>query len=79
MNKQYKVLNLSYGPESTNAAPEVSHPRPTRDTASDAVTRALVRVCVFFFFFLEFTPTQLDSRQCGSIRAKSASIRTESV
>ena len=69
MNKQYKVLNLSYGLESTNAAPEVSHPRPTRDTASDVVARALVRVCVFFFF-LEFTPTQLDSRQCGSIRAE---------
>ena len=65
MNKQYKVLNLSYGPESTNAAPEVSHPRPTRDTASDAVTRALVRVCVFFFFFS-------NSRQLSSIHANAA-------
>ena len=65
MNKQYKVLNLSYGLESTNAAPEVPHPCLTRDTASDAVARALVRVrvCVFFFFFFS------NSRQLSSIHA----------
>ena len=61
--------------ESMDAAPEVPHPRPMRD----AVARASDRVCVFFFFFfLGFAPTLLDSRRCGSIRAESASIHVES-
>ena len=57
------------------------HGRGTRGVApaSDAVARASDRVCVFFFFFfLRFAPTRLDSRRCGSIRAESASIRAES-
>ena len=57
------------------------HGRGTRGAApaSDAIARASDRVWVFFFFFfLGFAPTRLDSRQCGSIRAESASIRAES-
>ena len=57
--------------ESTDAAPEVPHPRPTW---RDAVACAADRVCVFFFFFLGFTPTRLDSRQRGSNHAELASI-----
>ena len=65
--------------ESTDTAPEVPHSRPTRDAAFDAVARASDHVCVFFFFFfLGFAPTRLDSRRCGSIRAESTSIRVES-
>ena len=50
---------------------------PTRDAASDAVACALVPRLSFFFFFLRFAPTRLDSRCSGSIHAKSASICTE--
>ena len=56
------------------------HGRGTRGVApaSDAVARASDRVCVFFFFFfLRFAPTRLDSHRCSSIRAKSASICAE--
>ena len=52
--------------ESTDAAPEVLHPRltrPTRDTTSNAVAHASVRVYVFFFFFF------WESRRLGSICA----------
>ena len=70
--------------ESTDAAPEVPHPRPMRD----AVARALDRVCVFFFFFsriradsARFAPMRLDScrigfdsRRTGLIRPKSGCI-----
>ena len=65
--------------EGTDAAPEVPHPRPTWDAVSDTVARVSVRVCVFFFFFLGFAPTRLDScrisfdsRQTGLIWPKSA-------
>ena len=57
--------------ESTDAAPEVPHPRPTRLPAR----RTASAFFFFFFFFLGFAPTRLDSRRCGSIRAESASIR----
>ena len=50
--------------ESTNAAPEVPHPRPTQDAASNMVARASIRVCVFFFF--------LDSRRLCLIRTDAA-------
>ena len=66
--------------ESTNAVPEVPHLRPTRRDVGHGVRRGCPRVSPhlrFFFFFLGFSPTRLDSHQCGSIRAKSASIRTE--
>ena len=56
------------------------HGRGTRGAApaSDADARALVRVCIFFFFvYLRFALTRLDSCRLGSIRAKSASILTE--
>ena len=43
--------HVSYHLESTEAAPEVPHPRSTQDAASDAVACASVCVCVFFFFF----------------------------
>ena len=79
-NDLFKILDLCKEGdklESTDAAPEVLHPRPTRDAASDAVACASDRVCVFFFFFLGFKPTRLDSRRCGSIRVESASIRAE--
>ena len=71
-------IQFSYALESTDAAPEVPHPCLTRDAASDAVARVSVRVCVFFFFFLEFVPTRLNSRRRGSIHAESASICAES-
>ena len=45
--------------ESMDAAPEVPHPRPMRDAASDAVARASDRVCIFFFSLLGFAPTGL--------------------
>ena len=57
--------------ESTDAAPEVPHPRPTRDAASDTVAHVSVRVCVFFFFFFS------DSHRLGSIHAKLALIRAK--
>ena len=50
--------------ESTDAAPEVLHPRPTQLPA-----RWIASV-FFFFFFLGFASTRLDSRRCGSIRAE---------
>ena len=43
--------------------------------ASDAgrgCPRVGPRLCFFFFFFLGFAPTRLDSRRCGSICADSA-------
>ena len=68
-NDLFKILDLCKEGdklESTDAAPEVLHPRPTRDAASDAVACASDRVCVFFFFFF------LDSSRLGSIRAVAA-------
>ena len=62
--------------ESTDAAPEVSYPHPTRDAASDAVARVLHRVGVFFFS--RICADSARSHRCGSIRAESASIRAES-
>ena len=60
----------SGGLESTDVAPEVPHLHPmglpARRTAS-----------AFFFYFLGFASTRLDSRRCGSIRAESALIRAE--
>ena len=64
--------------ESTDAAPEVPHPRPTRDAASDTVAHVSVRVCVFFFFFLGFAPTWLDSRQIGFDSCQTGLIRPKS-
>ena len=60
--------------ESTDAAPEVPLLRPMRDAASDVVARVSDRVCVFFFFFLGFAPTRLDSRRTGLIRPESGRI-----
>ena len=60
------------------------HGRGTRGAApaSDAAARASDRVCIFFSWIradsARFAPTRLDLRRCGSIRAESASIRTES-
>ena len=58
--------------ESTDAASEVPHPRPMRDTASDVVAHASIRVCVFFFFFsrihadsARFAPMQFDLCRIG--------------
>ena len=42
--------------------------------STDAVGRVSHPHLSFFFFFLGFAPTRLDSRQCGSIHAESASI-----
>ena len=42
--------------------------------STDAVGRVSHPHLSFFFFFLGFAPTWLDSRQCGSIHAESASI-----
>ena len=47
---------------------------------SDAALRGWSRVGAaseFFFFFLRFASTRLDSRRRDSIRAESASIRAE--
>ena len=81
-SKSSCTLPVTYQLESTNAAPKVPHPRPTRptqDAASDAVTCTSVRVCIFFF--LGFTPTRLnscrigfDSRRTGLIWPKSSHI-----
>ena len=62
---------VSYHLESTEAAPEVPHPRLMRLPARQSVS------AFFFFFFLGFALTWLDSRRRGSICAKSASIRAE--
>ena len=57
--------------ESTDAAPEVPHPHPTRLPARRTAS-------AIFFFFLGFAPTRLDScrigfdsRRIGLIRPKS--------
>ena len=55
--------------ESTDAAPEVQHPRLRWLSARRSASA--------FFFFLGFAPTRLDLCRCGSIRAESASIRAE--
>ena len=56
--------------ESTDAAPEVPHPRPTRRDAGHGVRRGCPRVgpSLGFFFFFFFS----DSRRLGSIRADAA-------
>ena len=66
------MWKVSFSLESTNAAPEVPHPHPTRLPA-----RRSVSAFFFFFFFLGFTPTRLDSCQCGSIHAELALICAE--
>ena len=71
--------------ESTNTTGRVPHPRPTRDAASDVVTRMSVpRLCFFFFFSricadsARFTPTWLDSCQIGFDSHRTGLIRPES-
>ena len=56
--------------ESTDAAPGVPHPRPTRRDAGRGVRRGCPRVGprLGFFFFFFFS----DSRRLGSIRADAA-------
>ena len=61
--------------ESTDAAPEVPHPRPTWRDAGRSVRRGCPRVrpCLHFFFFFsriradsaQFTPMRLDSCRIG--------------
>ena len=46
---------------------------PTRDATSDAVARASVCVCVFFF--LGFAPTRLDSCRIGFDSSRTELIR----
>ena len=75
---------VSYHLERTEVAPEVPHPRPTRDAASDAVARASVCVFVFFFFsrirvdLARFAPTRLDLCQIGFDSCRTGLIRLES-
>ena len=66
----YGLKRFTFDLESTDAAPEVLHRRLTRLPACRSAS-------AFFFFFLGFAPTWLDSRRCGSIHAESALIRTE--
>ena len=68
--------------ESTDAAPEVPHPRSTRRDAGRGVRRGCPRVGPRLgFFFLGFAPMQIDScrigfdsRRIGLIRPKSGRI-----
>ena len=62
--------------ESTNVAPEVPHPRPTRPDAGRDVWRGCpcVGLCLRFFF-LEFAPTQLDSCWIGFDSRRTELIR----
>ena len=63
--------HIPYYLESTDAAPEVPHPRPTRRDAGRGVRCGCP--CVgprlgfffFFFFFLGFAPMRLDSCRIG--------------
>ena len=58
-----------YSLESTDAAPAVPHPCPTRRDAGRGVQRGCPRVGphlgFFFFFFLGFAPMRLDSCRIG--------------
>ena len=76
---------LNYHLESTDAALEVPHRRPMRLDAGRGVWRGCSRVgprlCFFFFFFLGFAPTQLDSCRIGfdSCRIGFNSCRTRRI
>ena len=61
--------------ESTNADPASNAARRGTRCPTQLPAR---RSASAFFFFLEFTPTRLESHRCGSICAESASIRAES-
>ena len=65
------VRDIIFELESMAAAGRVPHPSLTR------LPVCRCRICVFFFFFLGFTPTRLDSRQRGSIHAELASIHVK--
>ena len=80
------VRDIIFELESTDAVGRVPHPHPTRPDAGRNIQCgcSLIDVASAFFFFsrihadsARFTPTRLDSRRHGSIRAESASIRTE--
>ena len=88
-NENHKHPHIGDKLESTDAAPKVPQLRPTRDAASDVVTRLSDRAYIFFFFFFcriradsaRFVPMRLDScrigfdsRQTGLIRPKSSHI-----
>ena len=68
--------------ESTDAAPEVPHLRPTRRDTGRGVQRGYQRVgprLRFFFFFLRFAPTmRLDSCRIGFDSSRTGLIRPKS-
>ena len=69
------VRDIIFELESTDAAGRVPHPHPTRPDAGRNIQCGCSLIDVasaFFFFFLGFTLTRLDSRQLGLIRADTA-------
>ena len=80
------LLLFTYFLESTDAAPEVPHPRPTRHDAGRNVRRSCPRVgpCLLFFFsrihadLARFATMRLDSCRCGFNSHRTGLIRPKS-
>ena len=64
--------------ESTNAAPEVPHPRPTRREAGRGVRRDCPRVGPRLRFFFFFSRIRADSARFASMRLDSCRIGFDS-
>ena len=74
------ALNEEIYLESTDAAPEVPHPRPTRRDAGRGVRRGCPRVGprLRFFFFFFFSRIRADSARFAPIRLDSCRIGFDS-